>query len=129
MPIHTGGCLCGAVRYRMTRDEPLADITFCHCAECARWTGNFAAFTACRPDELAVTGPVVWYRSSDHVRRGGCGTCCSPLLWQEEPGNRIYVTTGTLDGAAGLRPAEHIHVAEKPGWSVIGDDAVQRDRE
>ena len=39
-----GGCLCGAVRYRV--DGPLRPVTVCHCGQCRRTHGHAAAYTA-----------------------------------------------------------------------------------
>ena len=39
--LHTGGCLCGAVRYAVT--GALRDVVGCHCSQCRRTTGHFLA--------------------------------------------------------------------------------------
>lgn len=127
--IATGKCLCGEITYRIDSEDPLPGATLCHCTQCARWTGSLGAFTACRPAELAVTGEPRWFQSSSDTRRGHCPTCGSALFWQVNPGNRIYVTMGTLDAPTGLAIAEHIHVADKPDWYDILDPAPQKARE
>jgi hypothetical protein len=33
-----GGCLCGAVRYRV--EGPVGPANYCHCADCRRATGS-----------------------------------------------------------------------------------------
>ena len=45
-----GGCLCGAVRYRV--EGSLRDIHACHCSQCRRVTGHYGAFSACKTEEL-----------------------------------------------------------------------------
>ena len=40
----TGGCLCGSVRYEVTR--PLVSAGYCHCTRCQRRTGTAAAVSA-----------------------------------------------------------------------------------
>ena len=40
---HTGGCLCGGVRYEV--DGPLRDVVACHCSQCRRTSGHFVAAT------------------------------------------------------------------------------------
>lgn len=122
----TGHCLCGTVSYRIDSQDPPSGIMMCHCQQCARWTGSLAAFIACRPDELAITGTPSWFRSSPDTRRGFCQACGSALFWQAEPGNRIYVTVGSLDPPTGLAIAEHIHTASKADWYDILDLAPQK---
>ncbi len=122
----TGRCLCGSVTYRIDSEDPLPAVTLCHCSQCARWTGSMAALTACRPSELTVTGDPVWFQSSSEAKRAFCPICGASLFWQADPGNRVYVTIGTLDPPTGLTIGEHIHVADKPDWYDILDPAPQR---
>jgi hypothetical protein len=48
---HEGGCLCGAVRYRVTDEPYLAGV--CHCTLCNKRTGS-AVGVATYFDEPAV---------------------------------------------------------------------------
>ena len=38
-PVHTGGCQCGAVRFRV--EGELGDASVCHCRMCQKAAGNF----------------------------------------------------------------------------------------
>lgn len=49
--IHEGGCLCGAVRYRVTDEQYLAGV--CYCNQCKKCTGS-ALGVATYFDESAV---------------------------------------------------------------------------
>ena len=42
-----GGCLCGALRYRL--DAAPLDIGYCHCSMCRRSTGAPVLAWACIP--------------------------------------------------------------------------------
>lgn len=122
----TGHCLCGTISYRIDSEDPLPGVTLCHCEQCARWSGSLAAFIACRPSEITIAGDPAWFQSSPDTKRGFCATCGSALFWQAEPGNRIYVTVGTLNPPTGLTITEHIHTASKPDWYDILDPAPQK---
>jgi hypothetical protein len=119
-----GGCLCGAVRYRV--DGPLGDLAACHCVECRRASGHFiAGVTAARAD-LTVEGTVAWYDSTPGViRRGFCPVCGSSLFWDRVAAETIDIWAGTLDGATGLRLTAHIFVAEKGDYYDIADGLPQ----
>ena len=75
MTDQTGGCLCGGVRYRVT--GPLRPVVTCHCRQCRRTSGHFAAFTACAAGDLVLDSDrtLRWYRSSPEAERGFCGEC------------------------------------------------------
>jgi len=49
---HAGGCLCGAVRYRI--NGPLRDVFVCHCTVCARTHGGPAPYSACERGDLEL---------------------------------------------------------------------------
>jgi|SRR5579863_2569189 len=122
---HTGGCLCGAVRYAVA--GPLRPVVFCHCTQCRRSTGHFMAATAAwqRDFRLLAASELRWYASSDSARRAFCGRCGSTLFWQANGRDYLSIAAGTLDGATGLESACHIHVADKGDYYSIGDGLPQ----
>ena len=93
----TGGCQCGAVRYEAAalRDNPHV----CHCRMCQKATGNlFAALVGVRHEHLKWTrGAPARFRSSEHVDRGFCANCGTPLFYQYLPGEGVSFMIGTLD--------------------------------
>jgi len=99
----TGGCLCGAVTYRLT--GPLADVLHCHCENCRRTTGNFVAAARIATSSIEVTdadGRLTWYRLP-YARYGFCSSCGSTLFWvSAEDEATTSVMTGPLDSADGL---------------------------
>ena len=51
----TGGCVCGAVRFRTTAET--SRITICHCTWCQRCTGTaFGTEVVFNSDEVGITG-------------------------------------------------------------------------
>ncbi|MFG1399422.1 GFA family protein [Roseixanthobacter pseudopolyaromaticivorans] len=121
-----GGCLCGGVRYEIRGDltQPVA----CHCAQCARTSGHFAAMTCCKSEDLTLIASetLVWFRSSAAVARGFCARCGGNLFWREDPGTETYVTVGTLDRPTGLKLAGHIYVGSKSDYYELGDGLPQK---
>jgi hypothetical protein len=123
----TGGCLCGAVRYRL--HAPPRRIVACHCGQCRRWHGHFGAYTAVPKAalELTAAAELAWYRSSDAAVRGFCRACGSSLFWQGKGRDHVSIAAGTLDDTSGLRLAEHIYVADKAGYYNLTDGLPRRD--
>jgi hypothetical protein len=122
--VTTGGCLCGAVRYRV--DGPLGEAGACHCAECRRASGHFIAGVSVARDDLTVEGEVRWFASTPGVvRRGFCPACGSNLFWDRLAAPTIDIWCGTIDGASGTRLTGHIFVAEKGDYYEIADGLPQ----
>ena len=71
----TGGCQCGAVRYRIT--APFENPHICHCRMCQKAFGNyFAALVGTKKTGLHWTkGGPSFFRSSEIVQRGFCKDC------------------------------------------------------
>ena len=107
----TGGCLCGAVRYKVAR--PLREVALCHCAMCRRTHGHVGAYTAAPKSALELTESrgLKWYRSSDKARRGFCGECGASLFWERVVGDLVSIAAGTLDSPTGLTTTLQIYVA------------------
>jgi hypothetical protein len=117
---HDGGCLCGAVRYRVT--GPLRDVTICHCSICRRTHGGAAAYTACERDhlELLAAGALRWHEQAGS-ERGFCSLCGGRLFWRRADRPTISIAAGTLDGATGVRTSHHIFTASAADWEHLDD--------
>ncbi|MEL6203869.1 MAG: GFA family protein [Pseudomonadota bacterium] len=119
----TGGCLCGAIRYRVT--GPMRPVVACHCSQCRRTSGHHVAATSAPRASVEITGEPRWYQSSPTARRGFCPVCGSQLFW-DGPGVNLSIFAGTLDDAEGLTLAGHIFCADKGAYYEIADGTPQR---
>ena len=118
-----GGCLCEAVRYRVT--GPLRPVCACHCKQCRRTSGHHVAATAAAHADLEISGDVTWYRSSADASRGFCPKCGSNLFWRRDGAERMSIFAGTLDDPTGLQLIGHIFVADKGDYYEIADGLPQ----
>lgn len=115
-----GGCLCGAVRYRLA--GPALDCGTCHCRTCRRASSApelpFAQFAA---SAFTLTrGYPKSYHSSPEVTRSFCRDCGSPLTWRHmgKP-DRLDVMICSLDDPDALAPTYRVWTSHKPAWAAI----------
>ena len=120
----TGGCLCGAVRYRVI--GPLRDVEICHCSRCRRTHGHVGAYTEAPLSALTLTAErgLRWY-VADGRERGFCRECGASLLWRQSGADKISIAAGTLDAPTGLRTAHHIFTDSRGDYYEITDDLPQ----
>ena len=69
---HSGGCQCGAIRFRV--EGTLDDASVCHCRMCQKAFGGFyAPLVSLRHAKLTWTrGSPKVFQSSNFVLRGFC---------------------------------------------------------
>lgn len=120
-----GGCLCGAVRFRV--DEPLREIIACHCEQCRRTSGHYIAATAAPRSAITLESEngLCWYRASPTAKRGFCRMCGSNLFWSPEGKDWMSIFAGALDAPTGLTIAKHIFVDDKSDYYEITDGLPQ----
>lgn len=87
-PIYTGGCQCGAVRFRV--DGAMGSASICHCRMCQKAFGNFYA-----PLVSVSDAKLEWtrnepkrFRSSNHVQRAFVLSVARRLLTRHPTGSR-----------------------------------------
>lgn len=126
--MHKGSCMCGAVRFEIEGDLKPPDA--CHCRECRKQSGHYFASTDVPRSALTVHGSenVMWYASSEKVRRGFCATCGSSLFWDPVRHDRMGIAMGALDTPTGTQLAIHIFVAEKGDYYDITDGLPRNPR-
>ena len=123
---YSGGCLCGAVRYEVHSD--LRGIACCHCPQCRRFHGHFAAYAIMPFDSLKIVEErgLKWFRSeadvTPNVHRGFCSECGSSLFWHPKGEDRIAVAAGSLEEPTGLKMLGHAWVSQKGDYYEITDD-------
>ena len=120
----TGGCQCGNVRYRAT--AMLDNAHLCHCRMCQKAMGGlFAALVAAPNNALIFTrGVPATFRSSDHVERGFCSACGTPLFFRSDNAGRTNLTMGSLDAPAAFPPKAQTGTESRvPWWSGLNQMA------
>jgi hypothetical protein len=113
----TGGCQCGAVRYRI--DGPLGDVGFCYCRMCQKAFGSFGAPLVSVP-EAALTwtrGTPGTFRSSAIVARGFCAACGTPLFMKEDGDPTWEIAVGSLDDPSVAAPSHVVGTEGKLPWA------------
>ncbi len=128
--MHTGGCLCGTVRYEL-RGE-LGPAYFCHCGRCRKANGSaFATNAVVAADDFAVVAgmdALGCYSTDAGLDRHFCTRCGSPIISRRDAQPEIVrLRIGTLDAPPSTRPIGHIFVASKAPWDLICDDLPQYD--
>lgn len=123
--MHTGSCLCGAVRFDVS--APLLPPDVCHCTQCRKSSGHCWASTDVLRGDVTIHGAeaVTWYRSSDKVQRGFCSRCGSSLFWDAIGKDTIAIAMGAFDTPTGVKVAIHIFVADKGDYYGIADGEPQ----
>ena len=126
--MHSGSCLCGAVRFTISGDLPQPNA--CHCTACRKQTGHFLASVGVPKTALQVegAGSVRWYASSAKVCRGFCEICGTTLFWDPVQTDWTAVAMGAFDGPTGTALSLHIFVAEKADYYAIADGLPQNAR-
>jgi hypothetical protein len=101
-PVQTGGCQCGAVRFRV--EGALGDASVCHCRMCQKASGNFyLPLVSVHAAKLEWTrGAPKKFRSSNHADRGFCAQCGTPLTYEAPDG--VALAIGAFDRAEELAP-------------------------
>ncbi|MDX8452371.1 GFA family protein [Mesorhizobium sp. VK9D] len=106
--ITRGSCLCGAIQYELR--GALRPIVACHCSQCRKASGHFAAATQVEQAQAAITGDTLrWFKSSEHAERGFCTVCGGNLFWRRFGSPFISVWAGTIDGKTGLKMEQQLY--------------------
>ncbi|MEP2707469.1 MAG: GFA family protein [Roseibium sp.] len=106
--VHTGGCQCGAVRYRASK---LGRASICHCRMCQKAFGGFFGPLVTGEDIEWTRGERARFQSSNKNWRGFCRDCGTPLTYEHADG--IELAIGSLDNPDRAAPVAQTNVAHK----------------
>ena len=124
---HQGGCLCGAVRYRLHGAPDWS--AHCHCRSCQKATGAaFTTWAGVKTESFEVTiGQLTVFNTSPGVERGFCGKCGTSLTYvaKERWPGQVSVLAPTLDNPGIAAPTVHVYVEHQLSWVKL-DDGLPR---
>lgn len=121
-----GGCLCGAVRYRVTGEPKL--FYHCHCSRCRKASGTgHASNLFLQPARLE------WLAGEEHLRafklpqaqrftNQFCTICGGRVPRQPKDTDTVVLPAGSLDDEPPLMPQARIFVASRASWSCGGEE-------
>jgi hypothetical protein len=116
----TGGCLCGAVRYKVS-----ADMIFsgkCYCEDCRKTSGSgHGSIYAVPEPSVAVTGKLTEFKkkggSGQSITRRFCPVCGSRISATADvmPGV-MMITASSLDNPESFVSQMSIYTSRAPAW-------------
>ena len=112
----TGGCQCGAVRYRV--EAKPTGTSVCHCRMCQKAGGApFMSFADVPTEAFVVTrGALAIFKSSEIAKRGFCAACGTPLTYRLLDGGYTEVTLGSFDDPCAVAPILQYGVESRVRW-------------
>ena len=120
---HTGGCLCGALRYEAF-GEPLGS-GHCYCVDCRRASGSgFIPFMGFNAEAVRFTGEACGFRSKaangGEAVRNRCVGLHEPRIRRRIGKTDSYtIYAGSLDDPSAFHPTIAIFAEGRPPWAVI----------
>jgi hypothetical protein len=119
----TGGCLCGAVRYRITAAPIVTRV--CWCRVCQYLAAGNGTVNTCFPSNaITIEGPLADYQriadSGNVMHRRFCPTCGTHMFSEAEARSHlIFVRSGTLDDPELAKPSVSGWTSQAPSWACI----------
>ena len=119
----TGGCFCGAVRYR-AMGLPY-NLTHCHCVNCRKLSAApFVTWASFQMREFEfLQGQPAAFASSEHALRQFCDRCGTPLTFQLHP-DEIDVTVCSFDHLEQVVPQDHTWTVSQLAWINLADSLL-----
>jgi hypothetical protein len=113
--VYTGGCQCGAIRFRL--EGRYQDASICHCRMCQKaFGGPFGALVTVDVADLTWTrGQRAVFQSSDKIQRGFCAACGTPLTY-EWSADKIDLAVFAFDAPSAVAPVVQLAVEGRPPW-------------
>ena len=106
-------CLCEGVKIKIK--GKLRHVINCHCFQCMKTHGNYAAYTACPEDNIIFIKKrtLKWYKSSNIAKRGFCFTCGASIFYKLLKSNNISIAAGLFHNPTKLKTHSNIFTKDK----------------
>ena len=116
-----GSCLCGGVKFKTKGFH--RQVSNCHCIQCMKTHGNFAAYTALKDINVKfiTKRTLKWFKSSKRAKRGFCKKCGASIFFKIKNSDNISIAAGMFDKPTKLKTMRNIFVGNKSDFYKITD--------
>ena len=116
LSIKIASCLCGGIKFKIK--DKLRHIKNCHCSQCMKTHGNYAAYTACPEKNLIFIKKrtLKWYNSSKIAKRGFCYKCGASIFFKFLKNSNISISAGMLNKPTNLKTKSNIFTYGKSDY-------------
>ena len=103
-------CLCGGIK--LITKEKLRHVINCHCSQCMKTHGNYAAYTACLEKDIIFISKktLKWYQSSKKAKRGFCSRCGASIFYKHLNSESISIAAGMFNNPTKLKTKLNIFI-------------------
>ena len=122
-------CLCKGVVISIKGQ--LRSVINCHCIQCAKTHGNFAAYTSVLDENIIYKckKTLRWFNSSAKASRGFCNKCGSSVFYKKNGSKEISLSAGLLQKPTNLKTISHIFLQNKRDYYRITDKLAKFKKE
>ena len=107
----SGGCQCGAVRFRV---ESLGRASLCHCRMCQKAFGSVGGLLVLAHGLTWTRSAPAHFRSSNKATRGFCRDCGTPLTFETANGTDLSVAA--FDRPGDITPVIQLDRSARLPW-------------
>ena len=106
-------CLCGGIQLKTK--GPLRHVSNCHCRQCMKTHGNYAAYTNALEKDIKFIKKrtLKWFKSSKKARRGFCNKCGASIFFKFLGSDDISIAAGMFQNPTKLKTTINIFVKGK----------------
>ena len=106
-------CLCGGIQLKTK--GPLRHVSNCHCRQCMKTHGNYAAYTNALEKDIKFIKKrtLKWFKSSKKAKRGFCNKCGASIFFKLLGSEDISIAAGMFQNPTKLKTTINIFVKGK----------------
>tara|TARA_B110000444_G_C18763681_1_gene558860 strand:- start:119 stop:526 length:408 start_codon:yes stop_codon:yes gene_type:complete len=109
---HTGGCICGEVKFNVNLDEA-PRVFNCHCIDCRKKIGGMITIIELRKDTIDINKVKLGIYEHDGgsgnlIKKYYCKKCVAPVLTYVAKWDKFYLYAGLMDDISILKKANNI---------------------
>ena len=115
-------CLCKGIV--MTIKGEFRPVINCHCIQCTKTHGNYAAYTSVLEENISYKSKntLKWFSSSTKAKRGFCKKCGASVFFKRLGSRAISISAGLFKNPTKLETTSHIYTHNKRDYYNISDN-------